>query len=577
MSYDSTIKWDEEIEAAEKFRKDCSFFNRWEDFEEIYLSGPAGNKKTAPELNLIYMHGRSLLPTLVYTNPNVTNTPRRPEFIPWASFLDSIDNWLVGEMEVERIVKSACLNAYLFNMGAIQVGYDFPSSNYKVTPENVVSSLYGGDPNFPRVPGVVNRARRQNFPYLDLIDPRNLLFPYGTLNLATCRWFGQKRKCFTEDLKKYPELDEKNIRATDYIDKYGIGDPKKSPAECNVTVFYEIHNAVDETYAYIYKDGTYLRDWSKDRLQVDGLNLTSIIFNESTKSIWGTPDAAYVEPQMIEGNECRVVAMKHRKLGFLKGLVDAEIYDESELEKFLDGNTLPFIKAKHLGDKKLTDGIAMVQQHIPQDIYPYMKSIYEDSQLMLGFGYNQMGTTNPGRRTKYEVSVVEDKNALRVSERRVLVAKSLSDIFRKVNQFVVKYWDFPILQRVVGVDGAMYWVEGRPTTFTNLKAELVTSVDVESIAPQSLERTKAELMEIIGLVSRVPNMNVFPLIRQLIAKFPAIDVSGLLPQAVQQGNMQMDQFGQQQQQMMQNPELGGMLKNNLSQLMMAKAPAGGGK
>ena len=124
--YDSADWWTSQIKQGLDFRKKQGREDRWNHIKRYYehrLKNPLN-----PNFNLIYMLGSSLLPALMFQRPSIVNTARRPEFIPWAGFFDSIDNWLFDEMEVEDVGESAVLNAYLFNTAAIKFGYDFPEN-----------------------------------------------------------------------------------------------------------------------------------------------------------------------------------------------------------------------------------------------------------------------------------------------------------------------------------------------------------------------------------------------------------------------------------------------------------------
>lgn len=573
--------WLLQLERAKRFRDRYSCRSRWDDIDKYYRHDFGEGAEKKPNFNLVYMLGRALLPTLVYDHPRIINTPRRPEYLPWASFFDSVDNWLVKEMEIAEIMKDAVLTAYLCNVAPLQVGYDFPISANPLKKQKRVRSLEEDVDDimgWGDIKGNVNRSRRVNFPWIDQMHPGLFLIPYKTKNMRDCRWEAKFIAKPTRWIKEQPGVIKANCipthSATECVKGTELEDLLRETGDLeNYTCFWEIHDAEEREWFWMCEDGVFLTLPERDKLQVDGLPSTILSFNKNLKSIWGTPDAIYIEGQMLDGNETRQAGLKQRRVALIKGLIDQNLISEDEMEKLYSDDALPFVRVKNLGDKKLTEAIALLQPHIQQEFFPYQEKCYEDAQRILGFGANQLGTFAPGRRTKYEAQVVEDTNMIRTSERRSLVANCISDIFRKVNQLVIRHWSAPLVMRVVGVDGAMYWVKGRPEELRNLKAELSTDTDVESMAPASSQRTKDEIMQVLQVLGRMPNANTVPMLRQLLSKFPWADVNEILPQAVQGAAMSMPQFQQQQQALMQgSPEaLGNTIKGNLQPMLQMAA------
>lgn len=564
-SYKDAKYWMEQVDSALKHRKKVSCEHRWSQIESYYDNGDNNTQgQVKPYFNLIYMHGRSLLPTLMYDSPKVVNTPRRPEYTAWASYFDSIDSVLVHEMEVESVFKEAALFTYLYNACAVQTCYDFPQRNIKKVD---VQKLFRNISSFPRVDGVINRARRTNLPWLDLIHPRKLILPKQARNQRTLRWFG-KMLCYPlEDLKAQGGL--QNLVATHVpenvgdrkalVDYFGLEDTDNN----EYVVFYELHDACNQSWAWLSSTGEYILPWEPDPTQVDGLPIELLTFNPSPNNLWGTPDALYIESQMLEGNEIRAMAAKQRRVSLLKGLVDKGLIAKEELEKFYSNEALPFISVENLGTKNINEAVALIQPHIPPEWSMYAKDILNDSQLILGFGPNQLGNFAPGRRTKFEAQVVEDRNLVRTNERRNIIGNAIRDVMRKSNQLIIKNWDFPLVQRVIGVDAATYWVQAQPSQLQDLSMEITTDVDIESMAPMSAERKKAEVLEMMGILAQIPGAQLIPLVRQLAAAIPYVDVDKVLPPAPQTEPMGMEQFQQQQNQMMQDPNLGQTVQKNL--------------
>ena len=559
--------WASRLIRAAKFRKKYGFQDRWDDLDRYYRNEFDPSLKGLPNFNLIYMHGRSLLPTLVYRRPSIINTPSRPEFIPYAMLLDALDALLVKEMEVEDVLKEAALFAYLFNMAGIQVGYDFPSST-NTEPNAILSSYYG----FNSPPGQEGkRARRTNFPFLDLIEPRKLLFPWGTKTIRDLPWFA--KHCTLPisvlvDTYGVPRNKIREVGIPAELDALGLDEDLKKQYEYDqYASFFEVHDLEKGTWFFLESTGNMLMEPVKDPLQIDGSPLETVVFNPNTQSIWGTPDSLYIESQMLEGIEIRVQGRKQRRVALLKFLIDENMLSREEAEKLFKED-IPLIRIKNTKDKPLTESVVALQPHVQGEYFTYQKQLLEDSQLLLGFGPNQLGTYAPGRRTKFEAQVVEERNAIRISERRELLGNVIAKLFRKVNQLVTTHWNTPVVERIVGIDAALYWVKIDPKSFRDIKLEVETNVDVESMAPASKARTNEELLQFMQILGRIPNVNIYPLLQTFLGRSPYLDIKKILPQAVQGEALNQTQFAQQQQGLMQQPpqQLAETIKKNLGPL-----------
>ena len=538
------------VKNSIEMRKRYSKIDRWDDIEGYYNHDFSVGD---PVYNMVYMFGRSLIPNLVFRNPTIINTPRFPQHIPFASIMDSIDEWLMTEMEVEDTVRNAVLHAYLYNMGAVETGWDFPDIDAIHEAKNETEKLRAafmanmGVLDTANV-GSTDRSRRQNFPWLDSIYPRKLIFEPTTRNLRTCRWYAKSLYVPTRVLAADKGL--KNVKST-HVPIELQDEATKSIFEQigglePYTHFYEVHNAESREMFWMSDAGKFMFDPVNDPMQFDGLPLDALIFNQNPLSIWGTPDSLYIEPQMLEGNETRRQGLRQRRASLLKFIADQDVFDEEEIEKLLTDDVAVLRAKSTIGSLK--DKIVALQPHIQGEFFPYQEKLNEDAQKILGFGNNQMGTFAPGRRTAKEASLVQQNNDIRLVERRHMVGKLISGIFRKTNQAVMRYWQKPMLLRVLGVEGAYHWVQAKPS---DVKAELELKVDVDSMLPPSKEKQKEDLLALMQVLAQSQDANLIPIMRKLVSKFPEVNEREVFPQAVQNQAESAGQFADGQQQLMQ--------------------------
>ncbi len=551
--------WKEEINKGLVWRKKTSREQDWSRYKEYYEH--AYENVLDPHFNLIYMMGSVLIPSLVFQNPGIINIARRPEFNVWAQYFDGIDNWLVDEMEVGEALETAVLSCFLQNTVAMEFGYDFPE-DYSVD-----------EMSFPKVPGT-DRTRKYNQPFINVVDADKLVLAKGTTTSRNCGWYAKFVHLNTESLrnkaKRNKNFIKKNIETTHVPPQVlGVSGNEYMTDMEDYTGAWLIHDAESEKWGWLSTNDKWILPMEEDPLQVDGLPMDLLSFNKGIRSAWGTPDVAYVETQHVEGDESRKDGRLQRREALVKGFYDSNILDEDDIKKYLNSNAMGMIPVEVPLDKKLQDCLHLVQPHVQMELFEYDKQRLNDAQLILGHGPNQLGTFAPGRRTAKETAIVEEQSFLRLGSRRGKVSKAVANVFGKINQIIIKHWKAPHVAKVIGVEGAMHFVQATPAEYKDLSAQLVTKVNVESLAPISKERKKQEMVEVMGVIAKVASatqgqLNIIPVVQSFLSQFDWVDMSNTLPMAQQNGPSSMQEFQGQQQGLQQNPQaLAGQLQQNL--------------
>ena len=342
------------------------------------------------------------------------------------------------------------------------------------------------------------------------------------------------------------------------------------------TSFYELHDAETGKMFCIDTKGNFILRPVIDPCQVDGLPLEVLTFNSGANSIWGTPDSLYIESQFLEGNECRKDGRLQRRAAIVKAFYDKNLLSEEDVIKYLEGDPMMMIGVDLPPDKKLSDLIVTIQPHVQMELFETQKQLLNDAQLIVGNGPNQFGTFAPGRRTKYETQVVEERNLLRTGSRRQKVADTLGVLVSRMNQLIVRYWKAPIIVRVLGRDAGIYWVKGLPSEFKEIQQQLVTKVNVESLTPTSRERRKQEMMELLQIIPKFQGTNFMPLLQNFLSAFDWADVSKILPQ-LNNNPMSMQEFQTKQNAIQKDPNYMQTLQNNLGGMskLIGKLPSMG--
>tara|TARA_R100000306_G_scaffold51415_2_gene48402 strand:+ start:7432 stop:8979 length:1548 start_codon:yes stop_codon:yes gene_type:complete len=496
------------------------------------------------------------MPALIFNRPGIVNTPRSPQYTACASFFDSIDNWLVDETEIKAAGEQAALEAFLFNTATFFVGYDFPENI--LSPEEEMA--------FPHVPNLMDRSRRFNMPYLDMVPAKRMIYAPGTKTIRNCPWAARLLSVPVKALKNKPKVRKKFIQAgfvPDWL-KRSLGN-KWMQDDLNMHGFqevYQVHDAEKQEWFWLTESGEFLMGPEEDPFQIDGLPFEHLTFNKDPDTIWGTPDSLYIETQFRELNEIKRDSRKQRRVALLKAFVLADVLSDEQKDKLINGDPMSVIEVENMGDRKIQDVIMTLQPHVQLEFREEKKDILNEAQLLAGTGPNQVGTFAPGRRTKFEAQIVEERSLLRTGSRRNKLADNIAGIVSKYNQYILENWNAPIVMQVLGVDGALYWVSAPPAKFKNISSQLTTKVNVESMAPISRDRKKEELMALIQTLTKFPGANPLPLIQSFVSSFDWGDVSKVLPVGNNQP-LSLGEFQNDQASRLQDPNVGGIAAGNL--------------
>jgi hypothetical protein len=547
--------WVKEIREALEWRRMFSNEDRWEIFKAYYSHRV--EEPLSPHFNLIYMLANVLIPSLVFQTPGVINIPRGGASGAWGQFYDSVDKYLMETMEVTDVLERGIVNGFLTNSICVGFGFDLSPEQQELT-----TLTQEQEDAFPEIQSA-NRARKNNLPWLDLIPSHRCLVAKGTKTMRNCRWSAKLITTPVSILKEVKGL-KKVAPCSVPLTLQQHESHLWNNSSGNHVAYWEIHDAETGKWLWLSADGKFILPPTEDPLQSFGLPLEVISMNMNPDSIWGTPDSAYIESAHVEGEETRQYGRLQRRLALLKVLYDSDAITQEELQLFMQGAPGIGLPIKRTAQSSLQDNIQFIQSHVQIEYFEAQKQILNDAQLISGHGPNQYGTFAPGRRTAYETQVVESSNNARLGRRRKKIGEAVERLMQRSNIMVSKYWSEPQVQQVVGVDGAMYWVEAKASDLSNYETHLQTKVNVESMVPTSREQKKREAFELLQLLTNFTEagVNPLPIIQQLLSTFEWLDVKQVLPQMGTQ--YAIEDFAKQQEQQIQGGGLGEKLGKNLS-------------
>lgn len=571
MARPTAEEWMKWLLKAQQYKEDFGQSKRWPTYRNYYRGKfPQWNYNTDAggilPFNITYGMARALIPNLYFRNPYITVTPRsKPNLERHANMLEAIDNHLIQEMGLKKTIKTGLLDNFLLGRGIFKIGYD---SEFGFAEKDIVEELglksatntrfARGKKNEEGASEAIeyNVNIKPGMPWVQRVDPENFLVPFGVRTLQEAPWADHIIIRSLDDLKKDIKYKNTSELSGTHIDNAFSTNARseffqRMSEEMDLVEMHEIRDAKYREIVTVVngETGGIIRGPVEDPLQIEGLPFVDIVFNEDPEYYWAPSDAAIMEPQQLEINETRTQTMLHRRVSLIKFLVQEGAISEVEISKMFSEGVAPVVRVK--GDPR--SAVHAVQPHIPIDQIQWAEVIRSDTREMIGLGRNQLGeSSRSSRQTATESQIVQQAHDIRLGERRDIIADAITEIMRKVNQVIFKYWSKPQTVRVVGVDASVYWIDYQ---IDEIVGEYDVKIDVESLVPHTKALKRQEIMQLIQALGKNPNANIDYLMKQLVREFDYLDAVKILPDAKETANeaMPFGQFQQQQQRLLDRP------------------------
>ena len=457
--------WTEELNEAIRYQRDYGFRDKWPELEALYLNAYNPN---AQGPNLIASSGDTLLSSLTVPFPKAVVRSSEGDFVA-ARVVEAVDNGLLDSMKVRREVEGMVLDAYLYGVGIMKIGFD---------------SEFGWSPRFQVADGMTMtqfdqkgrrleyRGSRSGMPWIRRILPHDFLVPRGTRDVDTARWVAHRIVRHVDEFKKDPKYVNTSslqpmMSLEDYersyekaLPEYRLGDSVQRAEHRRVEFVeaWEIHDTrTGKIFVVAPGHKKFLRS-DPDLLSLDeGLPFVSLSFVRSPRSFWTTPDAFFLRQSQSESTDISLQASKQRRVGVLKLLVRKGVMTESQKEQLLSPDVGAVVEIEE--GFELKDVIQAIQPGSNFNLYADEEHVRRNAREVIGFSRNQLGEfESTGRRTAFEARTVQ-QGADKRSDRRALAVRDVYvDVLRKTNEIVFEYWRSPRLVEVIGEEGLAQWV-----------------------------------------------------------------------------------------------------------------------
>jgi len=320
-------------------------------------------------VNIVFGIGRGLIPQIYFKAPTITVKPRPSDpqafavRMQSAKILEAIDAYLVQQMQLKKTLKLVTLDAFLYNVGILKVGYHSLETELPAQDEEAdemmeaIEELTGAPPDYPR------QSRRDWYGYHDLVkpnmpwvlrtSPKNFVVPPGAHTIEEAPWCAFRFVRRLDEIMAstvYPMHLKRGLRpnAKAHID----GEGPEVPKEVNQTGVGTDDDYVEGWEIWDKRTGRitvvaeghpkYLRD-EEHGMEMDCLPVAIMQFNSVGDDFWGISHVDAIAPQVSEYNETRTHEMLHRKVASLQLLIDKTIVDPADRLKMEQGDVGPII------------------------------------------------------------------------------------------------------------------------------------------------------------------------------------------------------------------------------------------
>ena len=542
MAKERTIDWYKQaVRNGLRFREKYAGSRDWPQYKSYYRHN---FKDGVIPVNLVFSILRSIIPQTYFNDPKATVTATRPgiEYELHGRLVEDIDNWLIREVAVKQQIKRMIADAFLCGIANGFSGYD---SQYGYSGEHSISE--DTDATLTQFDVKGNRIEyyshvNPGMPWFLRARPEDVVYPWGCEGVSNAEWVAMRVFRPLQDIKKDKKYrNTKDLAGSFTQRRTEASGTDSSELDGQLTdhewvELWQVHDAkTKEIIGLTMNHDDFLRKGTDDS-QIEGLPVESLAFNPDPDYIYGIPDAKIIEPQLLELNEIRTQAMRHRRIDILKLLYKKGVITKDAVNKLMSEHVQAAVEVDM--DGSLRDAVLPLSpgaSGILADMERAGEVVRSDVREVVGFSRvstgNYQGKTHV---TKAETDVVQWAGQIRMDERRDMVADLLTNIIRKFNQTIFSHWKTPMVRSIVGPDGARWWIQ---FTGDQIRGEYTYKVDPSNAVPTDPRTKRQEAVEMArgwaemnqGLIQQgmpVPT----EIQRAFFSNFDGIDMDKLMAQ-----------------------------------------------
>ena len=453
--------WLRTVQKVEKDREDFGNKAGWKRYIEEYKNewGFLQQKVSIPviPINLIYAYTKTEIARLYFRDPWITVNPKRVEDIGASQIAEQIVNYTWGELALKQEIKKTLLEAILVGHSYIKVGYAAEFGTVESQPKTLEKRGPGRPPAKVKEIETSEYIKSENVfayhvSYKDIIFDPSATFP-ATHN---ARWMAHKIVKPLRAVKEagiYSHADMLKSSGKGDDDKPGYdtsgNNTKKLEQDVKSVTLWEIYD-LDNMKIVTVSPGCpyYLNEISYPEHLAGGFPISMLAFNPVPGDVYPMSDVAAQEGLAIEMTKIVAIWINHLKRHNRQILIEPDLFNDQELDKFKDGNDGAIIKANGpIEDKYFIPQYPPVQA----DSYQIYNEAYKLYQVVSGqTPADQGGQAKVPTRTLGELRLQMMGGHARADEKVDVLEDFISEIARKLLGIMQKKYDLPKISRIVG-------------------------------------------------------------------------------------------------------------------------------
>jgi hypothetical protein len=549
MAQERTLDWYKDaVKAGQRFQIKFAKSNMWPEYKRYYRHEfPDG----ILPVNLVFSILRSSVPQIYFRNPQVTLSATKPglEYELHARLAEDIANWLLRELATKYEMKKMIPDSFLCGLATGFVGYDSEYGYSKKHSIENVASLTQFNKKGYRIE--YNSNVNPGMPWFLRSRPEDTVYPWGTECKENAEWVATRHFRPLLDLKADPKYKNTSklhgsfnkVRTTP---AGGTREPEnqEQPGDHEWVELWQLRDAkTKEIVCFTMDCDDFLRK-EEDLMQFEGLPCETIAFNPDPDFIYGIPDVRIIEPQLLELNEIRTQAMKHRRIDIVKMLIKKGALKPEQIKNLFSEDVQAAVEIEV--DNAITESVMPLTpgaSGILADLQNMGEVIRGDVREMVGFSRSSTGEYQGKTHiSAKETDIVNWANQIRIDERRDMMSDLLTNVVRKFLQIIFTHWNTSMVRSVVGPDGAKWWLQ---FTGPEIKAEYNIKVDPTNAVPVDQRTKRQDAVELAGAYAQmnagaIAQGQPIPqeIQRYFYSQFDGINLDRLIAQTMQQPPMQ---------------------------------------
>lgn len=526
--------WLRTISKAELDRDNAGKKAGWTRFIDEYRNewGFLQGQVSIPIIptNMVYAYTKTEIARLYFKDPWITVNAKRMEDIGSAQIAEQIINYTWSELALKQEIKKVLLEAILVGHSYVKVGYAARFGTVESQPPVEPEKRGPGRPPKKKVSEIETseyikseNVFASHVPYKDIVFDPSATFP-PTHN---ARWMAHKI------VKPLRAVRESGIY--DHVDDLQTSgdategsDAEQIDQEIRSVTLWEVYD-LDNMRIVTVSPGCpyYLSEIAYPEYLSGGFPLSMLAFNPVPGEVYPLSDVAASEGLSIEMTKIMAIWINHLKRHNRQIIIEPDLFNEQELDKFKDGNDGGIIKANgQIANRYFIPQYPAVQT----DSYQIYNEAYKLYQVVQGqTPTDQGGPTQAPTRTLGELRLQMSGGHARAAEKVDVLEDFIAEVARKLLSIMQKKYDLPKIVRIVGPESVQKKLKGvlpqRPSLqnpvqtgqqtselgFSWNRQDILGEMDVDVIAGSTVPMDKETQLQMLEkMIPLLPAAGVTP-------------------------------------------------------------------